>query len=57
MLYETPDLDEVDVAVLDEIDAIRREMAAVLRAPKRWSGGLRRTTQARAIRGSNSIEG
>ncbi|MBZ4498453.1 Fic family protein [Dermacoccus sp. Tok2021] len=57
MLYETPELDVVDVGVLYEIDDIRREMADVLRAPKRWSGGLRRTTQARAIRGSNSIEG
>lgn len=57
MLYETPNLDEVDLRVLDEIDSIRDAMAAVLRAPKRWSGGLRRTTQARAIRGSNSIEG
>jgi Fic family protein len=25
--------------------------------PRRWDGGLRRTTQARAIQGSNSIEG
>ncbi|WP_244876446.1 Fic family protein [Winogradskya consettensis] len=29
----------------------------MLRAPRRWQGGLRRTMLARAIRGSNSIEG
>ncbi|WP_426562216.1 Fic family protein [Angustibacter sp. McL0619] len=37
--------------------SLREAMASVLRAPRRWSGGLRRTTQARAIQGSNSIEG
>ncbi len=33
------------------------EMASQLRSPRRSTGGLRRTTQARAIRGSNRIEG
>jgi Fic family protein len=36
---------------------MRRQLASVLRAPRRWQGGLRRTMLARAIRGSNSIEG
>ncbi len=36
---------------------MRVALADVLRVPRRWSGGLRRTTQARAIRGSNTIEG
>jgi Fic family protein len=45
------------VAVIDEIRQIRADLASVLRAPKRWDGTLRRTAQARAIQGSNSIEG
>ncbi|HWH00355.1 MAG TPA: Fic family protein [Pilimelia sp.] len=43
--------------MLAEIHEMRRQLANVLRAPRRWQGGLRRTMLARAIRGSNSIEG
>jgi Fic family protein len=57
MIFATPSLNSVDTAVLEEIHAMRRELATVLRAPRRWQGGLRRTMLARAIRGSNSIEG
>jgi Fic family protein len=57
MIYTTPSLGVDDAAVLSEIHAMRRELAAVLRVPRRWQGGLRRTMLARAIRGSNSIEG
>ncbi|HZN70863.1 MAG TPA: Fic family protein [Micromonosporaceae bacterium] len=57
MIYKTPTLGTDDAAVLTEIHAMRRELAAVLRVPRRWQGGLRRTMLARAIRGSNSIEG
>lgn len=57
VLYATPHLTPHDRAVLAEIDDIRAELAHSLRAPRRWTGGLRRSTQARAIRGSNSIEG
>lgn len=56
-LYRPPDPDLEDRAVIDEINDIRAGLATVLRAPKRWSGGLRRTAQARAIQGSNTIEG
>lgn len=57
MIYATPALGADDAVVLGEIHEMRRELAALLRAPRRWQGGLRRTTLARAIRGSNSIEG
>jgi Fic family protein len=57
MIFRTPDLDGDDAAVLDAIHAMRRALADVLRVPRRWQGGLRRTMLARAIRGSNSIEG
>lgn len=56
-LFEQPEIGLDDLAVIDEIRQIRLQLASVLRAPKRWSGGLRRTAQARAIQGSNSIEG
>lgn len=56
-LFEQPEIGLDDLAVIEEIHAIREQLASSLRAPKRWTGGLRRTTQARAIQGSNSIEG
>ena len=36
---------------------MRLELSQVLRVPHRWQGGLRKSAQAKAIRGSNSIEG
>ena len=36
---------------------MRRQLRHVLRTPRRWQGGLRRSALARAIQGSNSIEG
>lgn len=57
MLFQSPTLDLEDGAVLDEITAMRAELTDYLRVPRRWSGRLRRTALARAIRGSNSIEG
>src|SRR5450756_1532133 len=57
MLHAFPDLDLEDTAVLAEIAAMRAELAEHLRVPRQWTGRLRRTALARAIRGSNSIEG
>jgi Fic family protein len=56
-LFLVPDLDLDDQHTIDGVHGMRRELASVLRRPRRWDGGLRRTTQARAIQGSNSIEG
>lgn len=56
-LFVTPDLGLDDLAVIDQVHAMRDALASVLRAPKRWNGGLRRTATARAIQGSNTIEG
>ncbi|SDN76091.1 Fic family protein [Klenkia soli] len=56
-LYELPDLDLDDQAAIDGVHQMRSDLASVLRAPRRWQGGLRKTSQARAIQGSNSIEG
>lgn len=56
-LYATPNPDREDLQVIAEIHAFRTSLADVLRAPRRWNGLLRRTTTARAIQGSNTIEG
>ncbi|WP_084958534.1 Fic family protein [Thermoactinospora rubra] len=57
MLYGTPKLEPVDEAVLGEIEEMRRDLKYRLAEPHRWDGQLRRQLQARAIQGSNSIEG
>ncbi|GGO71404.1 Fic family protein [Nonomuraea cavernae] len=57
MLYATPSLDPADQAVLAEIEDMRRDLKYRLAETHRWDGQLRRQLQARAIQGSNSIEG
>lgn len=56
-IFNTPEPDLEDQRVLEQIHAFRSELADVLRVPRRWAGSLRRSMLARAIRGSNSIEG
>ncbi len=56
-IYQAPPLTSEDEAVLNEIHQMRKELRHVLRTPRRWEGGLRRSALARAIQGSNSIEG
>ncbi|GII00274.1 hypothetical protein Pta02_22820 [Planobispora takensis] len=57
MLYGTPRLEAIDRKVLDEIEEMRRDLKYRLAETHRWDGQLRRQLQARAIQGSNSIEG
>lgn len=57
MLFQAPALDSADREVISQVNGMRRDLAGYLRQPRRWHGGLRRTTQARAIQGSNTIEG
>lgn len=56
-LFTSPDPDLEDQHVISEIHDTRASLADYLRAPKRWNGLLRRTSTARAIQGSNTIEG
>jgi Fic family protein len=56
-IYTAPHLTRENDAVLGEIHQMRKELRYVLRTPTRWQGGLRRSALARAIQGSNSIEG
>lgn len=57
MLFHTPGLNDVERAVISQIDAVRETLRYQLTAQRRWVGLLRRVMLARAIRGSNSIEG
>jgi Fic family protein len=57
MLFSAPDLDESEVVVIKEVGRLREMLNYAARQPKRWFGLLRRSTFAKAIRGSNTIEG
>jgi Fic family protein len=57
MLYQEPRLDQQELEVIGSITAIRSGLKYRISSPPRWYGLLRRNTFARAIRGSNSIEG
>lgn len=57
MLHSAPEISPEDAAVLSAVDEIRDGLRHALARPRRWHGTLRRQAQARAVRGSNSIEG
>lgn len=57
MLFAPPPLEDVDLRVVAEIEELRASLRFHLRGRRRWKGQLRRNLKARAIRGSNSIEG
>jgi Fic family protein len=57
MIYATPPATGQDVGVLEEIYGLRTRLKYHLHEPRRWYGTLRRATLARAVQGSNSIEG
>ncbi len=57
MLFNTPTLNEQELQVLARIDRIRDALHHQLPEQQRWVGLLRRVMLARAIQGSNSIEG
>src|SRR4051794_30992622 len=57
MLFAPPELTVEDRYVLDRIMALRGDVRYLVAERRRWEGLLRRVALARAIRGSNSIEG
>jgi Fic family protein len=57
MLFETPQLGDRELEVLAQIDGLAEKLRIRLHEPNRWDGSLRRTQFARAVQGSNSIEG
>lgn len=56
-IFLTPQLDADSSAVLGKIDDLKKRLGSLLREPRRWEGLLRRVAFAKAIRGSNTIEG
>jgi len=56
-VYRTPTPDPVETEVLRLIDGLREDLRHRVATPRRWFGTLRRMTFARAVQGSNSIEG
>ncbi len=56
MLFKTPELNEAELAVVARIDEVRTTLSYAV-ASRRWTGSIRRMVQARAVQGSNSIEG
>ncbi len=56
-VFETPGSGDDERRVIAQIDDLRQQLRRRVSEPRRWLGGLRRTTLARAVQGSNSIEG
>lgn len=58
MIFSTPPMESIDEAVLDLIERQKERLRLYTQHnPRRWTGSLRRSTFARAIQGSNTIEG
>lgn len=57
MIYEPPDLTELDTEVIGQISQLQSRLGPHVRLRPRWYGTLRRAQFARAVQGSNSIEG
>lgn len=57
MIFTEPVLDEKEAEVVAKIQQLRNRLRLQLFQPRRWMGNLRRLSLARAIQGSNSIEG
>src|ERR1022692_870194 len=57
MLFTVPKLDAREVQALAGIEDLKRRLRHQRPEPRRWYGSLRRLSIARAIQGSNSIEG
>ncbi|HEY8304695.1 MAG TPA: Fic family protein, partial [Solirubrobacteraceae bacterium] len=56
-VYRTPVLDPIENEVLRLIDGLRNDLRHSVAQRRRWLGTLRRMAFARAVQGSNSIEG
>ncbi len=57
MIYETPELTAIDEDVLGQVADLRSDLRYYLSSPRRWYGGIRQAVFARAVQGSNTIEG
>ena len=57
VLFATPELGEAERAVLEQLAELRETTRLYTHEPRRWHAPLRRQAFARAIRGSNTVEG
>src|SRR5215218_2552392 len=57
MVFQTPPLRDEELEVLALLGDQRERLRDRMAEPRRWSGTLRRMAFARAVQGSNSIEG
>lgn len=57
MLFDTPVPTDEELWVLEHVEELRLRLSARTRERREWVGLLRRVSLARAIQGSNSIEG
>jgi Fic family protein len=57
VIYATPQLGFGELAALEKIEDLRSDMRYYVAEPRRWFGSVGRVLRARAIQGSNSIEG
>jgi Fic family protein len=58
MLFATPRLTDDELEVASRVDDLRRALRHQVNSqPRRWTGSLRRVAFARALLGSNTIEG
>ena len=57
MLFRAPELAPLEIEVVQEIERLTAALAYMFSHHHRWYGLLRRNTEARAVRGSNAIEG
>jgi Fic family protein len=57
MIFETPELRDDEHDVLKLIADLRNQLQDRVAEPRRWAGTLRKMAFARAVQGSNSIEG
>lgn len=57
MIFKTPELRDDENDVLQLLTTQREQLRDRVTEPRRWAGTLRRMAFARAVQGSNSIEG
>jgi len=57
MLFTTPRLGAQEEHALGQVEEVKDRLKTRLFEPRRWTGSLRKLSLARAIRGSNTIEG
>jgi Fic family protein len=57
MIFQTPPPSLEEEAAIERIEDLRRQLRYYVAQPRRWVGQVRRVLGARAIQGSNSIEG